>query len=70
MKKKWWKSKTLWINGALLAMAAAETQLNVLQPMLPVNVYSVMAFVLPVVNAYLRFVTTQAIGKTEPAAVQ
>lgn len=59
--KPWWKSRTLWLNAAVLALAGAETQLNVLQPLLPVNVYALVAFGLPVLNAVLRFVTTQAV---------
>lgn len=57
--KPWWRSRTLLVNAAVLALAAAETQLQVLQPLLPVNVYSLIAFGLPVVNALLRVITVQ-----------
>ncbi|OYZ03482.1 MAG: hypothetical protein B7Y42_00445 [Polaromonas sp. 28-63-22] len=61
--KPWWKSKTLWVNAAMLALAAAETQLNVLQGVLPGGLFPWLAFTLPVVNAALRFITTTGVGK-------
>lgn len=62
-RKRWWKSRTLWINAAVLALAAAETQINVLQGVLPGGLFPWLAFGLPVVNAALRFITAQGIGK-------
>ena len=62
--KPWWLSRTLIVNALLLSLAAAESQLQVLQPLLPVNVYALLAFVLPIVNAALRVVTTQPLGRT------
>lgn len=64
--KPWWRSRTLLINAAVLMLAAAETQLQVLQPLMPVNVYSLIAFGLPLVNALLRVITVQplASGRT------
>ncbi len=59
--KRWYRSKTLWFNAIVLALAAAETQLNVLQGVLPGGLYAWLAFVLPVGNAALRFITTTAI---------
>lgn len=59
--KKWWASRTLWINAAVLALAAAESQLGVLQPLLPIKFYQLVAFGLPVLNAVLRFLTTQGV---------
>lgn len=64
--KPWWHSRTLWLNAVVLALAAAESQLQVLQPLLPVNVFSLVAFVLPVANAALRFVTTQGVALGAP----
>jgi hypothetical protein len=57
------KSKTYWANGLILALVGAETQLHVLQPLLPVSVYIVAAFALPVINIYLRELTTGPVGK-------
>ncbi|MDP2008221.1 MAG: hypothetical protein Q8K45_21325 [Rubrivivax sp.] len=65
--KPWWKSKTVWANALVLLLAAAETQLNVLQPLLPVNVYALVAFVLPVLNLWLRGVTALALSFKAPA---
>ena len=59
--KRWYSSKTLWFNVIVLALAAAETQLNVLQNVLPGGLYAWLAFVLPVGNAALRFITSTAI---------
>jgi hypothetical protein len=60
--KCWWKSRTLWFNAACSALIALEAATGILQPHVPVNVYLVMAVVLPVVNAMLRVITTQAIA--------
>lgn len=62
--KPWWKSKTLWVNAAMLALAAAESQLQVLQGALPGGLFTWLAFALPVINAALRFITSTAIGKS------
>ena len=61
--KPWYRSRTLWFNAIALALAAAELQLNVLRGVLPGGVYAWLAFVLPVGNAALRFVTSTAVGK-------
>ena len=67
--KPWWLSRTLWLNATVLGLAAAEAQLGVIQPLLPVNAYALFAFVLPVANAALRFVTAQGLSKgAQPAA--
>lgn len=58
-----WKSRTYLVNLGLIALAAAETQLQVLQPVLPMNVYTLFAFALPVINLLLREVTTGPVGK-------
>lgn len=59
--KPWWQSKTLWFNAIVLALAAAEEHVGLLQPVLPVNFYHLVAFGLPVVNAALRFLTTKGV---------
>lgn len=56
--KRWWKSKTLIVNASVAGLLAAESQVHLLQPMLPVNVYAFAAFALPVVNSVLRFATS------------
>jgi hypothetical protein len=64
--KPWWASRTLIVNAIALALAAAESQLQLLQAVLPVNVYALLAFVLPVLNAGLRLVTTTAVQLRAP----
>jgi hypothetical protein len=64
--KPWWRSRTLSVNALALALAAAESQLQMLQPLLPVNVWMLLAFALPVVNAYLRAITTTAVQLVPP----
>ena len=61
--KAWWQSKTLWVNALVLVLAAAESQLNVLQGVLPGGLFPWLAFTLPVVNAALRFITSTALTK-------
>lgn len=63
MKKKWWKSRTLWFNAIVAALASAEAAFGVLQPVLPGNVYAWFSIVLAVGNAVLRVITSQAVCK-------
>ena len=53
--KKWWKSKTFWLNVATLGVASAIEQPN------PVVLTQVMS----VANIILRFLTTKAVGNQE-----
>lgn len=59
--KPWYLSRTLLLNALVLALAGAESQLNLLQPLLPVNVYALVAFALPIANGVLRLVTSSAV---------
>lgn len=59
--KCWWKSRTLWFNAACSALIALESVTGIIQPHVPVNFYLVMAVALPVSNAILRVITTQAL---------
>jgi hypothetical protein len=59
--KPWWQSKTLVINAIAAALIALEAGTGMLQPLLPVNVYTAIAVALPVINAVLRVITTQAL---------
>lgn len=52
-----WKSATLWVNALVAGLVALELGWNVLQPLLPINVYSAIAVALPVINAVLRVFT-------------
>lgn len=64
--KPWWKSKTMWVNAAMLILAAAESQLHVLQGVLPGGLFPWLAFTLPVANVALRFITSTAITAKAP----
>jgi hypothetical protein len=68
LPKPWWRSKTVIVNLVVLMLAGAESQLNVLQGVLPGNVYTWLAFALPIVNLALRAVTTQGVSLSDPAA--
>jgi hypothetical protein len=58
MKKIWWKSRTLWFNAIASGLLVLESKTDVLQTVLPVDFYTIVAVVLPVVNAALRVITT------------
>lgn len=60
--KLWWQSRTLRINALAAALVALEAGTGLLQPYLPVNFYTAVAVALPVVNAVLRVITTQALA--------
>ena len=60
--KVWWKSKTLWLNAIAAALVALEAGTGMLQPLLPVNFYTLLAVGLPVINGALRVITTQGVS--------
>lgn len=59
--KHWSRSRTLWINAIAAGLVALEAGTGLLQPHLPVSLYTVVAVVLPIVNAVLRVVTSQGV---------
>ena len=59
--KRWWHSRTIWLNVIAAGLVALEASTGLLQPLLPVNLYTAIAVGLPVINAMLRIVTHQAI---------
>lgn len=65
-RKPWWRSRTLWCNAAAAALVALEANTGLLQPHLPVNFYTALAVALPIINALLRVVTTQALLGAKP----
>lgn len=54
-------SKTVLVNAIAAALVALEANTGALQPFLPVNVYALIATLLPVVNTVLRAVTRQGV---------
>ncbi|MOA31075.1 hypothetical protein D3C78_1522130 [compost metagenome] len=59
--KHWISSKTLWVNATAAALVALEAGTGLLQPHLPVNLYTAVAVGLPVLNAVLRVLTVQGV---------
>lgn len=68
--KPWYTSKTLWFNGLVLVLGAAEMNFKLLEQHIPGSVFTVLAFVLSVGNVLLRFITTTAliIPRVDPPA--
>ena len=61
-KKVWWKSKTLWVNAIVAALVATEAVTGVMQPYVAEKFYAAVAVFLPIVNAVLRVITSEALG--------
>lgn len=61
MSKKWYKSKTMWFNLLVASMLLIEQNINLLQPLLPINLYALVSFIVPLVNMWLRVVTTNGV---------
>lgn len=59
--KKWYQSKTLWVNAIAAMLVALEAGTGLLQPLLPMDLYTSLAVGLPIVNALLRVVTSEAL---------
>jgi hypothetical protein len=59
--KKWWQSKTLWLNVAVAAGAALEMNLGLVQGMLKPHHYLAALVAVNAVNVALRFITSQPI---------
>ena len=56
------KSKTLWFNAVIAALAALEPVFGLLQAFLPGNAFAWMTVALTVGNAILRTVTNQPLS--------
>ena len=60
--KPWYLSKTIIFNVLVAVLLAVETVTGLLQPHLPANLYVIIAVGLPVINAALRVITSQAVS--------
>lgn len=60
--KPWWKSKTIWLNALAASLVVLESNTGLLQPLLPVNLYLVVAVALPALNTLLRAATSQGLA--------
>jgi hypothetical protein len=59
--KHFCRSRTLWVNAIAAGLLALEAGTGLLQPHLPVNLYTAVAVTLPMLNAVLRVITTQGV---------
>ncbi|OIP06973.1 MAG: hypothetical protein AUK53_11880 [Betaproteobacteria bacterium CG2_30_59_46] len=55
--KPWWQSKTVWLNLISALLLALELKFDLLQPLVPGNVYAWMSVAITVANVILRVVT-------------
>ena len=61
--KKWYRSRTLWFNAAVAALAALEGVTGMLKPYMGDAFYAALCIVLPIGNAILRVITTEKVVK-------
>ena len=61
--KRWWQSKTIWLNIVVGGLASLEATTGMLQPFLPEHWYVAVAVGLPIVNVALRTITTQGVRR-------
>jgi hypothetical protein len=59
--KPWYQSKTIIINALVAALVAVEAVSGLLQPLLPVSIYTAVAVGLPIINAVLRVITSEGL---------
>lgn len=64
--KPWWRSRTLWFNAIAFALIAAEANVRTLQSVISDGeLFAIVAFALPVINAALRVITTAPVTATK-----
>jgi hypothetical protein len=61
--KKWWKSKTLWLNAVVAMVAAMEAATGLLKPYVGEHGYVLLMIALPVANSMLRFISNDKLTK-------
>ncbi|GAB2182655.1 hypothetical protein DLREEDagrD3_28780 [Denitratisoma sp. agr-D3] len=61
-RKCWWKSRVIWFNVLIGALATLEASANLIQPYVPGNVYGWGLLLLTVGNTVLRTITTQGVS--------
>ena len=62
-RKQWWKSKTLWLNAILAAGTVIEANLGTVQALLGPTYYLTLIGATAALNAVLRVVTSEPLGK-------
>ena len=66
MKKRWWKSRTLWLNFILAMSTVFEAHFGLLQAALGQHAYLFGMTMIAGVNFLLRFATTQPLEVEKP----
>ncbi len=61
--KKWYKSKTLIFNTAVVGLVTLEQNLGYIKEIFNMDIFVIISVVVPMVNFYLRTITTEAIKK-------
>lgn len=61
--KRWYKSKTIWVNVGAAALMALEASTGLIKPYMADTFWVAMAVALPMVNAMLRVITSQGLEK-------
>ena len=61
--KRWYKSKTIWVNVGAAALMALEASTGLLKPYMADEFWVAMAVALPMINAMLRVITTEGLSK-------
>lgn len=61
--KRWYKSKTIWVNVGAASLMALEASTGLLKPYMADTFWVAMAVALPMVNAMLRVITSQGLEK-------
>lgn len=56
------RSRTIWFNAVVAALAALEGVFGILQPFIPGNVFAWVTVVLTVGNTFFRVITTTAMA--------
>jgi hypothetical protein len=65
VKKRWWKSKTLWLNTIAAGLTIVEANFGILQEKLGPEVYLVGMGVVCALNFFLRTITNQPVGAAD-----
>ena len=64
LTKPWWSSRTLWFNLVCAVLGAAEASLGLIQAVLPVNAFALLAFSLVLGNTALRVISSHHLTLT------
>lgn len=62
-RKKWYRSKTLWLNTAFAGLTAVEASLHLMQSAVGPQAYLVLAGLVAGGNMLLRTLTTEGLEK-------